>query len=88
MNEDRQLSRLVLPEPVPPDTMMFCLAATRAESSWAESCVSEPKESSFSIVSVSLEKRRIATDGPSGEIGGSNASMREPSGSRPSRMGW
>jgi len=87
MNDDRQLSKLVLPEPVPPETMMFCLEATRAESICAESGVSDPNESSLSIVSVSLEKRRIATDGPSGEIGGSSASMREPSGKRPSRMG-
>jgi hypothetical protein len=66
---------------------MFCLEATSADKVCAESGVSEPKLSSLSMVSVSLEKRRMATDGPSGETGGKSASMREPSGRRPSRMG-
>ena len=39
-------------------------------------------------MSVSLKKRRIDTHGPSGAAGGRMASMREPSGRRPSRIGF
>ena len=42
MNDDRQLSRVVLPEPVPPETRMFRRARTMARSTVAICGVSEP----------------------------------------------
>ena len=83
----RQLSIVVLPEPVPPQTRRLSRARTTAWRNSAISVVSVPLRSRSSMVSGWRPKRRMDKTGPSTASGGMIALTREPSGSRASTIG-
>ena len=84
MKDDSALSVVVLPEPVPPETMTLSRQATAACRYVAMSSVKAPKRTRSSIPSFSFLNLRIETSEPSTAIGGTMALKREPSLSRAS----
>ena len=87
MKEDSTLSSVVLPVPVPPETMMFSRAWTQACSSSAISGDSVPKAIRSSTVNGSLANLRMVSDDPLTASGGMIALTRDPSASRASTRG-
>ena len=75
----RVLSSVVLPEPVPPEMMMFSLAFMAPSSSITISGVTALKFSRSSSFSGLEPKRRMVMLGPSNASGGMIAFTREPS---------
>ncbi len=87
MNDDRTLSSVVFPVPVPPDTMMLSRASTQARSSSAISGVMVPKPiRSLTWNGVALNFRMVSEEPPKAS-GGMIAFTREPSASRASTRG-
>ena len=80
MKLDSTLSSVVLPAPVPPDTMMFRRAPTAALRKSSIGCVSDSRSTRSCAPSRSVRKRRIDSAGPSSASGGMMAFTREPSG--------
>ena len=70
----------VLPEDVPPETMVFFLNFTMAFSSRTPSWGTLPKASSFSRVSISFLNLRMEMTVPQRLTGGIVAWTRDPSG--------
>ena len=83
----RILSRVVLPEPVPPEIRMLTRACDRAPMNCAISLDSDLSAISFDTCNGTVAKRRIDRMGPSIASGGMMALTREPSGRRASTMG-
>ena len=77
--------RLVLPELVPPETIMFLRSFTQMSRNCTTSSLSEPKRTRSLSVMRSLANLRIAIAGPLREHGGKTMATREPSGRRASR---
>ena len=84
MKSLRTLSSVVLPEPVPPETMRFFRICTQTLRNAAISAVQVPKRMRSASVSGTRENLRIVTHGPVSESGGMMALTREPSGRRAS----
>ncbi len=84
MKDDKTLSSVVLPEPVPPDTTQLSRACTHALRNSTASAVSEPYEIRFSTVNGILENLRMVSTGPMSDRGGMMALTRLPSGRRAS----
>lgn len=87
MKEDSTFSKVVLPEPVPPEIKMFSFARTAALKNVARPAVSVPNPTRSSAVNGSTANLRMVSTGPSMERGGMMALTREPSGSRASTIG-
>ncbi len=81
------MSSVVLPVPVPPDTMMFSLARTQAFSSSAISGVRVPKSIRLRTVSGTLLNFRMVSEEPPTASGGMTALTRDPSSRRASTSG-
>src|SRR5205814_4078844 len=78
---------VVLPEPVPPEMMMFNRAFMAPSISASISGVNALKRSRSCLVSGRAPNIRIVTTGPSSARGGMIALKREPSGRRASTIG-
>lgn len=87
MNADKALSKVVLPEPVPPEIKTLRRPSTTASSSLDISGVRLPNSTSRSMPMGVRENFRIETKGPSTAKGGMMALIREPSARRASTMG-
>ena len=87
MKEERTFSVVVLPEPVPPLTIIFSLALTHPRRKRAISSESVPKETRFSIERGVWENLRIVMQGPISDNGGIIILTRDPSGSLASTKG-
>ncbi len=87
MNDDSTLSVVVLPVPVPPETMMLRRPTTQACRKRAEWALRVPKRIRSSIWYGSLENFRIVRNGPPIAKGWITALTREPSGRRASTIG-
>ena len=87
MKLDSTFSSVVLPAPVPPDTMTFRRQAMVACRKSSIGCVSALSVTRSSAFSRSAGKRRIDSSGPSTASGGMMAFTREPSGNRASTIG-
>src|SRR5260370_24585417 len=83
MNDDRMLSSVVLPEPVPPETRMFNRARTHERRKVMTSGLEERKRLTTSAgPHFSLANFRIVRHGPLRAIGGMATLAREASFSR------
>ena len=87
MNDERTLSVVVLPEPVPPETKMFRRASTHARRKSNMSAVAVPNRMRSSTVNGEAENFRIVMTGPTRDSGGMMALTREPSVRRASTIG-
>ena len=87
MNDESTLSSVVLPVPVPPETMTLSRASTQAFSSSAISGERVPKLIRSSTVNGSLENLRMVSVDPLNASGGMIALTREPSARRASTSG-
>ena len=87
MNDDRTLSVVVLPEPVPPETKTFRRASTQALRKSNMSAVAVPNRIRSSTVKGEAENFRIVITGPTSDSGGMIALTREPSVRRASTIG-
>ena len=87
MKLDTTLSRVVFPEPVPPEMSTLSLEPITAWSRSTISGVREPSSIRSSAFSGSAGKRRIESMGPSRARGGMMALTRDPSDRRASTMG-
>ena len=87
IRKDRRLSRVVFPEPVPPEMIMFRRAATQARRNSTIFSVIEPNSTSSLSPRRSLANLRMVIEGPSMATGGITALTREPSGRRASTVG-
>ncbi|MNY10105.1 hypothetical protein D3C86_1430620 [compost metagenome] len=87
MKAVRVLSRVVLPEPVPPEMTRLHRAAPMTPRTRAPSGLMEAYSTRFFIVSLSFLNLRIVSVGPSMARGGAMTLTREPSGRRASQMG-
>ncbi len=83
----RILSSVVLPEPVPPETMMFLCCFTAICRNSTICVLAEPNLIKSSAPSLRLENLRIVIDGPFRASGGMMALKRDPSFSRASTSG-
>ncbi len=87
MNDESTLSSVVLPVPVPPETITLSRASTQALSSSAISGESVPKPIRSSTVNGSLANLRMVSVEPLKASGGMIALTREPSDRRASTSG-
>ena len=87
IKEERTLSVVVFPEPVPPEIKMLSFASTQVLRKVAASSGNVPNEIRSSIVNGSAENLRIVRIAPSRAIGGTTAFTRLPSGNRASTSG-
>ena len=87
MNDDSALSMVVLPEPVPPEMMMFSFACTQARKNSASSFVSAPVATRSLNVILSARNFRMVIVGLFGATGGMITLTREPSARRASTIG-
>ena len=87
MNDDSTFSVVVLPVPVPPETMTLSRPTTQAWRKRAAWAFRVPKRIRSSIWSFSLENFRIVRNGPPMASGWMTALTREPSGRRASQSG-
>src|ERR1700688_826697 len=88
MNEERMFSRVVLPEPVPPETRILNLARTHERRNDISSGLDDLKRFTTSAgPHFSLANFRIVRHGPFKAIGGMTTLTRDPSLSRASQMG-
>ncbi len=85
--DERILSKVVLPEPVPPEMTILSRAKTQARRKLAIPSVIVLYSINCSIVSLSLRNLRMVIEGPSIATGGIIALTREPSGKRASTEG-
>ncbi len=82
------LSRVVLPEPVPPETRMFILARTQERRNVISSGLAEWNRLTMSVgPHFSLVNFRMVRHGPFRAIGGMTTLTRDPSFRRASQMG-
>src|SRR6202049_1631326 len=80
MNDERMLSSVVLPEPVPPETRMFILARTQERRKVISSGLAEWKRLTMSVgPHFSLVNLRMVRQGPFRAMGGMTTLTREPS---------
>ncbi len=86
MNTDKALSKVVLPAPVPPETMRLMRALTQAARKSSISGASDSLTRRSWAVSGRVPKRRIDTSGPLSAGGLRTMFKRLPSGSRASTM--
>src|SRR5579859_4160802 len=88
MNDDRMLSNVVLPEPVPPDTRMFSRARTQERRKVIMSALDEWKRLTTSAgFNFCLENLRMVRQGPFNAMGGMTTLTRDPSLRRASQIG-
>ena len=87
MNEDSTFRKVVLPDPVPPETKTFRRASMQHRRNSNISGVDVPKPIRFSTVYGVFENFRTVMTGPMSESGAMIAFTREPSGSRASTLG-
>ena len=87
MKPDRMFSSVVLPAPVPPDTIRFRRQAIAAVRNSSIGSVHDSRPTRSSAPSRSVRKRRIDIAGPSSASGGMMALTREPSARRASTIG-
>ena len=87
MEAERIFSRVVLPDPVPPEMMIFLRAFTMVSRKTAMRSSSEPKPKRSCIPYFSRVNFRIDSMAPFRDSGGMMALTREPSGRRASTMG-
>ena len=87
ISAESTLSKVVLPDPVPPLTSRFRLPRTAGRSRSAPSGRSDPAATMAARSGTAGVKRRMATTGPSTEAGGIMAWRREPSGRRAATAG-
>ncbi len=87
MNEEMTLSRVVLPEPVPPEMTMLRRPRTQALMKSRTAGVNVPKAMRSASLNGSLENLRIVSMAPSSAMGAMTALTREPSGRRASTSG-
>ncbi len=87
MKLDSAFSSVVLPAPVPPETMMFSRAATAPLRKSSIGCVRDSRPTRSCAPMRSVRKRRIDSTGPSSASGGMIALTREPSCRRASTIG-
>ena len=87
IKEESTFSVVVLPEPVPPDTIIFKRAFTQASRNSAISSLNVPKPTKLSMESGFFVNLRIVTQGPISDNGGTMALTREPSARRASTRG-
>ena len=87
MNDERTLSIVVLPEPVPPETKTLRRASTHARRKSNISGVEVPKRIRSSVVSGVAANFRMVSTGPTRLIGGMITLTREPSTRRASTIG-
>ena len=88
MNDDRMLSSVVFPEPVPPETRMFNRARTHERRNVISSGLAEWKRLTTSVgPHFSLVNLRMVRHGPLSAIGGMTTLTREPSLRRASQIG-
>ena len=88
MNDDSTLSVVVLPVPVPPETMTLSRPTTQAcEEAGRRAALSVPKRMRSSTWNGSLENFRMVRNGPPMASGWITALTREPSGRRASTIG-
>src|SRR5215213_3412503 len=87
MYDERALSIVVLPEPVPPDTMTDIRPRTAAVSTSAIGGLIAPISTSRSMENGRLENFRMETRGPSTATGRTATLTRDPSGRRASTIG-
>ena len=87
MNDERTLSVVVLPEPVPPETKMLRRASTHARRNSNISGVEVPNRMRSSVVNGLAANFRMVMTGPTSDSGGMMALTREPSGRRASTIG-
>ncbi len=81
------LSRVVLPEPVPPEMTMLQRQAPMTPRTRAPSGLMEAYSTRFFMVSLSFLNFRMVRVGPSRAKGGAMTLTREPSGRRASQIG-
>ena len=84
MKDDSAFSVVVLPEPVPPETITLSRVATAASRYIAISSEKAPKFTRSLMPSFSFLNLRIETSEPSTATGGTIALKREPSARRAS----
>ena len=87
MNDESTFSVVVLPVPVPPETMTFSRPTTHAWRNRAACAFRVPKRMRSSIWYGSVENFRMVRYGPPIASGWMIALTREPSGKRASTMG-
>ena len=87
MKLDSTFSSVVLPAPVPPETMMFSRHATTASQEIEHRLRERLAVDQILRAERSVRKRRIDSTGPSSASGGMIALTREPSGRRASTIG-
>ena len=87
MNDDSTLRVVVLPVPVPPETMMLRRPTTQACRKRAAWALSVPNRIRSSTCSFSVENFRMVRKGPPMASGWITALTREPSGRRASQRG-
>ena len=87
MNDDSTFRVVVLPVPVPPETMTFSRPTTQAWRNRAAWALRVPNRIRSSIWYGSLENFRIVRNGPPMASGWITAFTREPSGRRASTIG-
>ncbi len=88
MCSDRAFKKVVLPDPVPPETKMLYPARTRRIRKSAASCERDPRATIRARVNGSRENLRMEMAEPSMAMGESTTLTREPSCRRASTMGW
>src|SRR5205807_8331692 len=87
MNDDKMLSNVVLPEPVPPDTRMFKRARTQERRKVMTSGLDERNRLTTSAgPHFSFANFRMVRQGPLSAIGGLTTLTREPSLGRASHL--
>ena len=87
MKDDTTLSRVVFPEPVPPEMMMFRRPFTQSARKSRTLGLNVPNAIRSLSVNGSVENLRMVSMAPSRAIGGMTALTREPSGRRASTSG-
>src|SRR5581483_8808541 len=84
---ERALSRVVLPDPVPPEMMIFSRQRAAISRAWPSSGENVPSSQNFDIVILDFENLRIEMQGPFRLRGGITTLTRLPSASRASSIG-
>ena len=87
MKLEMTLSRVVFPDPVPPEMTMLRRPSTQAARKSRTSSVNVPKVIRSRSVKGSAENLRMVSIEPSRATGGTTALTRDPSGSRASTSG-
>ena len=88
MKLDKTFNIVVLPDPVPPQTIIFILAFTQASKNKAISLVNVPFDKRSLILFKFSLNLRIVITGPFKDSGGIIALTRDPSGNLESTIGF